>query len=67
MCVWDVAAGKLRASNYTLDKLNDVKISDYSGRGLEFATVGRDQVNFWTFSNKEDTLEYQDVFIPKTK
>ena len=67
VCVWEVATGKLRASNYTLDKLNDIKIAEYShAGGLDFVTVGRDQINFWTFS-KDDKLQYQDVFIPKTK
>jgi hypothetical protein len=32
------------------------------GKLLEFATVGRDQVHFWTF-NKDEKLEYYDVFI----
>lgn len=56
VCVWDTITGKLRASNYTLDKLNDIKISDNPGKGLEFATVGRDQINFWSFSSKDDYL-----------
>ena len=59
-------SGKLKASSYTLDKLNDIAIMEGSreGRLLEFATVGRDQIHFWAFT-KEEKLEYYDVFIQK--
>ena len=43
--VWEWPTGKIIASSYTLDKINDVKVSDkcYSlERQLEFVTVGRD-------------------------
>jgi WD repeat-containing protein 90 len=45
VAVWDVSSGKLLCSSYTLDKINDVKISESVGsydRSLEFVTVGRD-------------------------
>ena len=56
----------MKASSYTLDKLNDLAIMEGGGEGrlLEFATVGRDQIHFWAFT-KEEKLEYYDVFIPK--
>jgi WD40 repeat protein len=31
ICVWDFPSGKLRASTYTLDKINDVKCMDDKG------------------------------------
>lgn len=57
VCVWDFQLGKLKASSYTLDKINDVAISKVAGEGklLEFATVGRDQIHFWTY-NKDEKL-----------
>jgi WD40 repeat protein len=66
VCVWELATGKLKASSFTLDKLNDVRAMDWAseGRNLEFATVGRDQVHFWAL-DRDDKLEYYDVFIPK--
>lgn len=66
--VWEWPSGKMLASSYTLDKINDVKISDkcYSlERQIEFVTVGRDQIQFWAFT-KDKKLEYYDVFIEKT-
>jgi hypothetical protein len=53
--VWDFQLGKLKASSYTLDKINDVAIMKVAGEGklLEFATVGRDQIHFWTYSKDE--------------
>jgi len=47
-----MSSGKLKASSYTLDKLNDIAIMDGTneGRLLEFATVGRDQIHFWVFN-----------------
>lgn len=64
VCVWDFQFGKLKASSYTLDKLNDLSIrkSPSEGKALEFATVGRDQIHFWQL-NKDDKLQYYDVFI----
>lgn len=64
VCVWDFQFGKLKASSYTLDKLNDVAILKTAGEGklLEFATVGRDQIHFWSY-NKDEKLEYYDLFI----
>jgi hypothetical protein len=61
-----LTSGKLKASSYTLDKLNDVKAMEWAseGRNLEFATVGRDQIHFWAL-DRDDKLEYYDVFIPK--
>lgn len=52
VCVWDMLNGKLKASSYTLDKLNDIAIMDSCGEGrlLEFATVGRDQIHFWAYT-----------------
>lgn len=32
------------------------------GKLLEFATVGRDQIHFWTYT-KDEKLEYYDLFI----
>ncbi len=60
------ASGKLKASSYTLDKINDVKCMEWAseGRQLEFATVGRGQIHFWAF-NQDDKLEYYNAFIPK--
>jgi len=64
VCVWDFTFGKLKASSYTLDKVNDLALKKTAGEGrlLEFATVGRDQVYFWNY-NKDEKLEYYDVFI----
>lgn len=45
VAVWDWLGGKLIASSYTLDKINDIKISNrcYSKElTFEFLTVGRD-------------------------
>ena len=58
--------GRLKASSYTLDKLNDIAIMENQGEGriMEFATVGRDQIHFWAY-NKDEKLEYYDVFIQK--
>jgi hypothetical protein len=55
VCVWDFQLGKLKASSYTLDKINDVAIMKVAGEGklLEFATVGRDQIHFWTYTKDE--------------
>ena len=71
VAVWDFNSGKLLASSYTLDKINDVKVSSsvyMSDRVFEFSTVGRDQVQFWAlvkdFKN-EYRLEYYDVFVKK--
>ena len=66
VCVWDVVMGRLKASSYTLDKLNDIAIMENQGEGriMEFATVGRDQIHFWAY-NKDEKLEYYDVFIQK--
>lgn len=33
VCVWDFQFGKLKASSYTLDKLNDVAILKTAGEG----------------------------------
>ena len=64
VCVWDFTLGKLKASSYTLDKLNDVAILKVAGEGklLQFATVGRDQIHFWTYT-KDEKLQYYDLFI----
>ena len=64
VCVWDFTFGKLKASSYTLDKVNDIALSPeiHEGHLLEFATVGRDQVHFWSY-NRDEKLEYYDVFI----
>jgi len=71
VAVWEFSSGKLLASSYTLDKINDIKVSSscyMSDRTFEFCTVGRDQVQFWAlvkdFKN-EYRLEYFDVFIKK--
>jgi hypothetical protein len=43
--VWDYTTKKLVTSSYTLDRINDIRISKYSfskDRIIEFATVGRD-------------------------
>ncbi len=47
--------GKLKASSYTLDKLNDVAIMKVASEAklLEFATVGRDQIHFWSYTKDE--------------
>lgn len=71
VAVWEFSTGKLLASSYTLDKINDIKVSSscyMSERAFEFCTVGRDQVQFWAlvkdFKN-EYRLEYYDVFVKK--
>lgn len=33
VCVWDMLTGKLKASSYTLDKLNDIAIMENYGEG----------------------------------
>jgi WD40 repeat protein len=69
VAVWNFNTGKLITSSYTLDKINDIKISEntYSSeRLIEFTTVGRDQIQFWALNNNEK-LEYYDVFIEKKK
>jgi hypothetical protein len=33
VCVWDFQTGKMKASSYTLDKLNDIAIMDKCGEG----------------------------------
>ena len=55
VCVWDFTMGKLKASSYTLDKLNDVALRRgmTEGSQLEFATAGRDQIHFWTYTRDE--------------
>lgn len=71
VAIWEFATGKLLASSYTLDKINDVKVSSscyVSDRVFEFCTVGRDQVQFWAFVKDfkhEYRLEYYDVFVKK--
>lgn len=43
--MWDYITKKLVTSSYTLDRINDIKISKYTfskERLIEFATVGRD-------------------------
>lgn len=43
--VWDYNTKKLLASTYTLDRINDIRLSKYvfsKERIFEFATVGRD-------------------------
>ena len=64
VCVWDFTFGKLKASSYTLDKLNDVAIcpAAMDNHLLSFATVGRDQIHFWNYT-RDEKLEYYDVFI----
>ncbi|CAD8163025.1 unnamed protein product [Paramecium octaurelia] len=65
--IWDFSTKKLITSSYTLDRINDIKLSKYSfskERIIEFATVGRDQIYLWAFT-KDHKLEYFDVFIPK--
>ena len=54
VCVWELLSGKMKASSYTLDKLNDIAIMDTCGEGrlLEFATVGRDQIHFWAYTKE---------------
>lgn len=45
VAVWEFATGKLLASSYTLDKINDIKVSENTyanNRIFEFCTVGRD-------------------------
>lgn len=45
VAVWDFLTGKLLATSYTLEQINDVKISKYTfakERLLEFSTVGKD-------------------------
>ncbi|KRX04875.1 WD40-repeat-containing domain [Pseudocohnilembus persalinus] len=67
VAVWSWPEGKLLASSYTMDKINDVKIADKCfsfDRNFEFVTVGRDQIQFWAFT-KEEKLEYYDHFISK--
>ena len=69
VAVWNFSTGKIITSSYTLDKINDIKISENtfaSDRLLEFTTVGRDQIQFWALTTKEK-LEYYDVFIEKKK
>ena len=71
VAVWEFNSGKLLASSYTLDKINDVKVSSscyMSDRTFEFCTVGRDQVQFWALVKdyrNEFRLEYYDVFVKK--
>ena len=71
--VWDLNSGKMLCSSYTLDKINDVKISNFTHdnqRVFEFCTVGKDQVQFWAVvrDSKEDfRLEYYDVFVKKVR
>ena len=73
MAVWDFNTGKMLASSYTLDKINDIKVGQsvyMSDRVFEFCTVGRDQVQFWAFVKDFKTefrLEYYDVFIKKVE
>ena len=64
VCVWDFTFGKLKASSYTLDKVNDLALRSgmFEGVLLEFATVGRDQIHFWHY-NRDEKLEYLDIFI----
>jgi len=67
LCVWSWPLGQLLASSYSLDKLNDVKVSSRSINEehlVEFVTVGRDQVQFWGLT-KAAKLEYVDIFMPK--
>ena len=33
VCVWELLSGKLKASSYTLDKLNDLAIMESTGEG----------------------------------
>jgi hypothetical protein len=33
VCVWDFQLGKLKASSYTLDKINDVAVLKVAGDG----------------------------------
>lgn len=43
--MWEFATGKLMASSYTLDKINDIKVGENTyadNRIFEFCTVGRD-------------------------
>jgi len=45
VAVWEYSTGKLLASSYTLDKINDIKVCDHvfaHDRVFEFCTVGRD-------------------------
>lgn len=67
VAVWDWPNGQLLASSYTLDKINDIQISQFQfskERLIEFCTVGRDQIYFWAFT-KERKLEYHDVFLER--
>lgn len=67
VAIWEWPSGKLLASSYTLDRINDVKISEIvhiSENQLEFCTVGRDTIQFWAL-DKANSLKYYDVFVPK--
>ncbi len=46
IAIWDFNSGKLMASSYTLDKINDIKVSPriFQDGIFEFCTVGKDQV-----------------------
>lgn len=50
IAIWEWPSAKLLASSYTLDRINDVKISENvhaAENALEFCTVGRDTIQFW--------------------
>ncbi|KAL4455065.1 hypothetical protein ABPG74_006447 [Tetrahymena malaccensis] len=67
IAIWEWPSGKLITSSYTIDRINDVKISEIVhtvDNQLEFCTVGRDTVQFWAL-DKTNTLKYFDVFVPK--
>ncbi|EGR29688.1 notchless, putative [Ichthyophthirius multifiliis] len=67
VAVWEFQQGKLLANAYTLDRINDVKISQVQRQQetfLEFCTVGRDTIQFWEL-DKQFKLSYFDVFVPK--
>lgn len=67
VAIWELESGKLLTSSYTLDKINDCRVTPFcyhQDRFFEFATVGKDQIQFWAFT-REHKLEYYDVFVDK--